>query len=83
MAAKRSIRQRLKDKAKGLYHDVRGSVSADYTPPSSPAPKPKAKPKAKAKAKPRTSVSLPGVLKTVRRRKREYDKGLDIKKYLR
>ena len=82
MAAKRSIRQRLKDKAKGLYHDVRGSVSADYTPPSSPAPAPKLV-KPKPKAKPRTSVALGGVLKTVRSRKKEYDKGLDIKKYLR
>ena len=79
MGAKRSIR----DKLKGFYHDVRGSVSADYRSPEqkAAAAKPITKPKLVKKSKKKKSsspFSLAGAIKTVRQRKKE----IDIRDYL-
>lgn len=74
--AKRSVSDRLK----GLYHDVRGSVDADYTPPAQKVSPAAAKKKTPVKKKgTRNPFSLSGVVKTVRDRKKE----IDLKKILR
>lgn len=85
MGAKRSLRQRLKDtarKAAEALYIIPGDSKAsdlDYK------PKPKKAKKVKKATKPvrrkGSPFSLPGALKTVRNRKKEYD-NFDLKKYL-
>lgn len=83
MGAVRSV----KDKLKGFYHDVRGSVDADYRrpqPKKATNKKPKKKYegyKASAKAK-KTFNRVADKVLPIRRTIRQRNKEIDIKDYL-